>query len=241
MKRIIPALLFGLGLFAAQAHAQTAEELPRDTIPAVQDTLTAIQDTLAAQDTTREETRRERRARERMEREEPEEFVFKDSARLAIEAQTRKAWTRSAIIPGWGQYTNGGLWWIKVPVIYGGYVTAGLVFEFNHRYYREILSEVQYRIANNDAFDNPLYQNYNTQSLINAKDFYRRNRDLTVLITLGWHALNAIEAYVDSMLKNRWSISEDLSFNISPALIPNPQAYAFGSYSPGFTVTFNLH
>src|SRR5690606_5231024 len=125
------------------------------------------------QDTTQEETRRQRRARERQEREAEEEIVFKDSARLAIEAHTRRAWRRSAIVPGWGQYTNGGLWWIKVPVIYGGYVTAGLVFEFNHRYYKEILDEVQFRMDNNDAVLNPLYQNYNTQSLINAKDFYR--------------------------------------------------------------------
>lgn len=236
MRRLATAVFFLWGLLATQAFAQ-ANELPRDTIPP------AIADSLAApQDTTQEETRRQRRARERMEREAAEETIFKDSARLAIEALTRKAWKRSAIVPGWGQYTNGGLWWIKVPVIYGGYVTAGLVFEFNHRYYKEILSEVQFRMDNNDAFLDPLYQNYNTQSLINAKDFYRRNRDLTVLITVGWHALNAIEAYVDSMLKNRWSISDDLSFDISPTLIPNPpQAYAYSPYSAGFKVTFSLH
>lgn len=235
MKLLVTAMLLLWGLLASQAYAQTSD-LPRDTIPPVADSLAV------RQDTTQEETRRQRRARERMEREAEEETIFKDSARLAIEAHTRRAWKRSAIVPGWGQYTNGGLWWIKVPVIYGGYVTAGLVFEFNHRYYRDILSEVQFRLDNNDATLNPLYQNYNTQSLINAKDFYRRNRDLTVLITVGWHALNAIEAYVDSMLKNRWSISEDLSFKVSPTLIPSqPQAFAYAPYSAGFKVTFSLH
>lgn len=235
MKRLVTALLSLWCLYGFPANAQTSD-LPRDTIPAVADSLTV------RQDTTQEETRRQRRARERQEREAEEEIVFKDSARLAIEAHTRRAWRRSAIVPGWGQYTNGGLWWIKAPVIYGGYVTAGLVFEFNHRYYKEILDEVQFRMDNNDAVLNPLYQNYNTQSLINAKDFYRRNRDLTVLVTIGWHALNAIEAYVDSMLKNRWSISDDLSFNVSPTLLPTqPQAFSYNAYRPGFKVTFNIH
>jgi len=234
MSKLVTATLLLLGLYGLQAHAQN-RDVPPDTV-VVADSLTA------RQDTTQEETRRQRRARQRQERQAEEETIFKDSARLAIEAQTRRAWTRSAIVPGWGQYTNGGLWWIKVPVIYGGYVTAGLVFEFNHRYYREILSEVQFRINNNDAFRNPLYQNYNTQSLINAKDYYRRNRDLTVLVTIGWHALNAIEAYVDSMLKNRWSISEDLSFDVSPTLLPShPQAFAYSPYRPGFKVTFTIH
>lgn len=236
MKLAVPAILLLMSVFSTHVYAQETGELQRDSIPSVQDSLSV------QQDTTQEETRRQRRARERMEREAAEETIFKDSARLALEAQTKRVWVRSAIIPGWGQYTNGGLWWIKVPVIYGGYVTAGLVFEFNHRYYKEFLTELQYRTANNDAFLNPTYQNYSTQHLINAKDFYRRNRDLTVLVTVGWHALNAIEAYVDFMLKNRWSVSDDLSFNISPTILPNhPQAFAFSPYSPGIKVTFNIH
>src|SRR5690606_36686132 len=77
--------------------------------------------------------------------------VYKDSVRLALEEKTRKAWKRSLIIPGWGQITNGGLWWIKVPVTYGGFATTVIVFDFNNKYYKSLLKDVQYRLANNHA------------------------------------------------------------------------------------------
>lgn len=155
-----------------------------------------------------------------------EGIVFKDSARLAIEERTRKAYRRSMFVPGWGQITNGGIWWIKVPVIYGGFVTAGLVFEFNNRYYRSILKDVQYRVANNHAYPPDSPYDYiaadpqGTQYLISAKDYYRRNRDITLFATIGWYALNIVEAYVDSMLKFRWEIDEDLQARWTPTVIP---------------------
>lgn len=149
------------------------------------------------------------------------------------------------IVPGWGQVTNGGIWWIKVPVIYGGFVTTGLVFEFNNRYYKSILKDVQYREANNHAIPpNSPYEyieadSQGTQYLIGAKDYYRRNRDLMILVTLGWHALNIVEAYVDSMLKNRWDIGDQYSMQVTPYVAPptpfSPPAPVFG-----FNVKFNF-
>ena len=192
---------------------------------------------------SREERRRRRRAAE----EEPQvPEIFKDSTRLAIEEISRKAWRRSAFIPGWGQYTNRGLWWIKVPVIYGGLVSAGLVFEFNNRYYKEILTEVQYRLANNHAFPpNSEYSyieatQFGTQYMINAKDAYRRNRDLTILVTVGWWGLNIIEAYVDSMLKNRWDLRDDLSFKVQPSIMMPPAGHYSFVPTAGFKATFSF-
>jgi len=152
------------------------------------------------------------------------EEVVKDSARLAVEARSKQVWKRSLILPGWGQVTNGGFWWLKVPVIYGGFVTGILVFDFNQRYYKEYLAEAQYRYNNNDAA--PPWSPYQradkllTTSMVNAKDYHRRNRDLTVLLMVGWWALNAVEAYTSDMLKNRWSIADDLSAKVVPTLIP---------------------
>lgn len=192
------------------------------------------------------ETRRERRARERQEKEEAEPLIYKDSARLAIEETTRKAWRRSAIVPGWGQVTNGGIWWIKVPVIYGGFVTTGLVFEFNNRYYKSILKDVQYRSENNHAYPPDSPYDYidadpqGTQYLITAKDYYRRNRDLMVLATLGWYALNIVEAYVDSMLKNRWDIGDGITMKVNPVISPAPTPFASNVPVFGFNVKFNI-
>jgi hypothetical protein len=66
--------------------------------------------------------------------------LFKDSTELQ---SPRKAVLRSAIIPGWGQARN-GKWW-KVPLVYGGFVGIGLVYDFNQRFYKEFLGESQAR------------------------------------------------------------------------------------------------
>ncbi len=156
--------------------------------------------------------------------------VFKDSIRLALEQQNKRAWKKSLMLPGLGQYANGRLWWLKVPVIYGGFVTSILMFDTNNKRYRSYLKEAQYRVSNHDAYplgsDYPYGGTQTTETFIRGKDYYRRNRDLTVLVTAGWYALNAIEAYVDSMLKTRWTIDDDLSVSVAPTAQPvfNQQA-----------------
>lgn len=172
--------------------------------------------------------------------------VFKDSTRLALEQKTRTAWRRSMFVPGWGQITNGGLWWIKVPVIYGGFATTAIVFNFNNNYYKSILADVQYRLANNHAIPPDSPYDYiaadpqGTQYLTTAKDYYRRNRDFMILITVGVYAINIVEAYVDSMLKNRWDIGDMYTMQVTPYVGPTspftPTTPAFG-----FNVKFNIN
>lgn len=233
MNRLLMILLFAW-VSIGSVRAQEPDSLQRDNIPKQADSLAK-----AAVDTTSEETRKERRQREKREQEatEQEQVVFKDSARLALEALSNRPWKQSLMVPGWGQITNGGWWWLKVPVIYGGFVSAVLVFEFNNRYYHDILGEVQYRMNNNHAIppDTKYPQlgagSQMTDYMINAKDYYRRNRDLTVLVTLGFWGLQAVEAYVNSMLKNRWEIGDDLAFNIAPTLLASPEAsWAYRSH-----------
>lgn len=147
--------------------------------------------------------------------------VVKDSARLAIERMPGQAARRSAIVPGLGQIKN-GRWW-KVPFIYGGLVGTALVFEFNHRYYREVLTELQIRWnrENNipdDRVENPKYAPYQgLDQLRSARDFYRRNRDLSVLVGVGVYAINIIDAYVDAKFF-RWDVSDELAFKVKPSL-----------------------
>ncbi|MGK6351834.1 DUF5683 domain-containing protein [Parapedobacter sp. DT-150] len=246
MNRLFIIALLMLGLTGA-LRAQEPDSLRRDTIPKAVDSLAV--DTIGKADTT--ETRRERRQRERREREalEEKQTVFKDSARLALEAMSVRPGRQSLMVPGWGQISNGGWWWLKVPVIYGGFVSAGLVFEFNNRYYHDILEEVQYRVNNNHAIPpNTKYPNMDagsqaTDYMITYKDYYRRNRDLTVLVTIGWWGLQAVEAYVTSMLKHRWEIDNPLGFKISPTLLPQPAssfAYQSRPYALGFKVGFTF-
>lgn len=169
---------------------------------------------------------RKRLAKEKEDQQKP--IIYKDSARLALEGLTRTAATRSAILPGWGQLFNGGWGYVKAPIIWAGFGGLGYSFVFAQNNYQETLKEVRFRLANQGLNENPKYpMTVPTDWLIGAKDFYRRNRDLTVLLTVGWYALNVIDAYIDAKFK-RYDISDDLSFNIRPTLLqmpPNALAY----------------
>ncbi len=243
-------LLFGILLSFTAVKGQVKDTIPDST------SMVQLQDSLKkaeAQDTTKKETRAERRARKKAEKEREKYYykdILKDSARLEIERLSRVAWKRSLILPGWGQYTNQGLWWIKVPVIYGGFVTSYLVFDYWQWYYKKFLTELQYRERYGQGSQDPDLggeTQWTVQGLVDNKDYARRNRDLTILITVGWYGLNVVEAYVDSILKNRWNISNDLSFKVSPTFIPN-YAYNPGMgvfkganlVSPGVKMTFTI-
>jgi len=163
------------------------------------------------------------------------EEVVKDSVRLALERRTRQAVFRSAVLPGLGQIYN-GRWW-KVPLVYGGFVGVGLVYEFNQRYYKEFLGEAQYRQVNN-TYKNPKYAPYSDQGIIAAKDFYRRNRDLSILAGVAFYAVQMIDAYVDAKFF-RFDVSDELALKLEPSLQGAPFSYAYAVY-PGFKLKLSL-
>lgn len=151
--------------------------------------------------------------------------VVKDSARLAIEAMPRRAAIKSAILPGLGQIYN-KRWW-KVPLVYGGFIGIGLVYEFNQRNYKIFLKEAQYRELNPGKTENRLFAGYTTEGIISIKDSYRRNRDLSILGGLGFYAINIIDAYVDAKFF-RFDISDELSLQLSPSVIQPATVHASG-------------
>lgn len=165
-------------------------------------------------------------------------LLFKDTTKLQ---NPRKAVLRSAVLPGWGQARN-HKWW-KVPLVYGGFVGLGLVYDFNNRYYKELLTESQFRKANQDLsnderFKFEQYKGIPDDQIYNAKDFYRRNRDLTLYSTFGFYLLQMVDAYIDAKLAT-FDISDDLSLKIRPKIyIPS---YAnTGMYAPSAMLTLNL-
>jgi hypothetical protein len=164
--------------------------------------------------------------------------VVKDSARLALEAMPRRAVIRSAILPGLGQITN-KRWW-KVPLIYGGFVGLGLVYQYNEHYYKIFLKEAQFRELNPGKTENPLYAVYSTEGIIAVKDDARRNRDLTILAGIGFYAINIIDAYIDAKFF-RFDISDELSLKVVPVLNQPAYMHAFSDRpSPGIKISLSL-
>lgn len=169
-----------------------------------------------------------------------EPVIYKDSTRLALENLTRTAVRKSAIIPGWGQIQN-GKWW-KVPFVVAGF--GGVVYSFNfaQKNYKLYLSEAQYRFENPTPgeFLHPELANAPTEFVIEAKDFYRRNRDLSVLGGVGFYALQLIDAYIDAKFF-RYDIDDNFSFNIKPSFESNPMVFASNRVALGLKLAVRIN
>ena len=129
----------------------------------------------------------------------------------------------SAIIPGLGQIYNKKYW--KVPVIYAGVGALFYVIGVNSERYDIFKSAYSLRIDGDTntvdeydiSVDNGLPK-YTDESLLNLKDFYRRNRDVSYIFMGVLYMLNVIDAAVDAHFFN-YKITDDLSLKIRPALI----------------------
>ncbi|WP_207535055.1 DUF5683 domain-containing protein [Desertivirga arenae] len=168
--------------------------------------------------------------------------VVKDSARLALERLSKLSTRRSMIVPGWGQITN-KRWW-KVPILYAGFVGLGLVIDFNQRNYKELLKELRYNDSvkgdtSKPQWLNPAFANYNYNNIIDAKDYYRRNRDLSFLLIGALYAVNVIDAYVDATFF-RFDVSKDLSLKLTPSFNPSYALSSGPSLSPAIKLQLSF-
>lgn len=146
----------------------------------------------------------------------------------------KKASIYSALFPGLGQIYNKKYW--KLPIIYGGF--AGLIYGFswNNNLYNEYFeafrtisqysSPVQITpedkeflddFINNPSIDlnNQTHFDHISRQLASGKDFYRRNRDLTIIVMALLHVLNIVDASVDAHFFD-YDISNDISMNFEP-------------------------
>lgn len=226
-RRLVAIMIFMV--LAIMAQGQVRDTIsPADLIS---------KDTFNMQDTSNIPHGKERK---KAKQKEPEPVIYKDSTRLALERLTRSAVRKSAILPGWGQIQN-RRWW-KAPLVVGGFVGIGMSYNFAQKNYKIYLKEAQYRAENPSpgSFENEEFARFSPESIIAAKDFYRRNRDLSVLMGVGFYAIQLIDAYVDAKFF-RYDISNDFSLNFKPSLEPIPLMLADNKAALGFKVAFRIH
>jgi hypothetical protein len=124
----------------------------------------------------------------------------------------KKAAVLSAILPGAGQVYNRKYW--KVPVLAAGAGALVYSFQFNQKNYSLFKTELIHRQAGSAEINTEL-SNLSDANLNELQDFYRRNRDLTVVGMALLYALNILDATVDAHLFD-FNVNEDLSLNIRP-------------------------
>jgi hypothetical protein len=122
----------------------------------------------------------------------------------------------SAILPGLGQAYNKKYW--KIPLVYGALGTGVYFFVINQKEYNRYRDAYKSRLAGftNDEFyldsagNQLVTPRISTDNLENAQEVFRKNKDLSLLITVGLYALNIIDANVDAHLL-QYNVDENLS------------------------------
>jgi hypothetical protein len=78
---------------------------------------------------------------------------------------------------------------------------------------------------------------FSSAALLNGRNYYRRNRDLSVILAVIAYGLNVMEANVGAHLNN-FDISDDLSLNWQPNVFQISQTGVIPA--PGLTLNFRL-
>lgn len=140
-----------------------------------------------------------------------------------------KAVLFSAIFPGLGQIYNRKYW--KLPIVYGAFVGCTYAITWNNKNLKDY-SQAYGDILGPDPEKNNSWENFlpvganpsdyinNTnfqETLKRRKDFYRRYRDLSIIIAVGVYVLCMVDSYVDAQLFN-FDISPDLSMRVMPSM-----------------------
>jgi hypothetical protein len=168
-----------------------------------------------------------------------------------------------ALIPGMGQIYNRKYW--KLPLVYGGFMAFMYAVTWNGKNYQDYWGayrsimhdsevygqlvkeangvDVPYEFSREwtdfipstdykSAVNNVGYQN----TFKSRKDFFRRNRDLSIILTIGFYLISMVDAYVDAELFN-FDISPDLSMRVAPVV--SPQTH-FSTQSIGVNCSFTF-
>lgn len=128
----------------------------------------------------------------------------------------RKAALYSAIVPGLGQAYNHKFW--KIGVVYGamGGLTGFLVVSnANMNRYQEALL---LRLDGDPNTIDTEFSGLTDGAVRSQRDFYRRNRDISILGLVAVYALQIIDANVDAHLRE-FKINRDLSLHLEPSLL----------------------
>lgn len=127
----------------------------------------------------------------------------------------KKAAIYSAVLPGLGQIYNKKYWYIKVPIIYGGFVGIGYMINYNQELYIKYRNEYRNRL-NCPSFVSSGDISFLSDSAVKLRrDSYRRYRDMNIMMAFGWYGINILEAAVSGHFLN-FDVSDDLSLNIQP-------------------------
>ena len=134
-------------------------------------------------------------------------------------SSVKKATTLSMICPGAGQVYNGSFW--KVPI---------------YQRYRKAYNLLT------DGDDNTVDEfkgRHSATVLKNTRDAFRRNRDLSIILTGAFYLLNVVDAHVDAHLQD-YDISDELAINVTPSILDISTPTSGRTQGVGLSMSINF-
>jgi len=125
------------------------------------------------------------------------------------------------VLPGLGQAYNGKYW--KIPIVWGALGVSGYAIFYNTQQYE--LAVRDYLVSESD--DDRIVRGW------------RRNMELSYIVTALIYGLQILDAYVDANLYS-WEVNDNLSLGISPSLQPMMSHTSLSGYSGGLTCSFKI-
>jgi hypothetical protein len=173
-----------------------------------------------------------------------------DTLTTRFKPDPKKAYLMAAVFPGVGQAYNRQYW--KLPMVYGGFCGFLYAITWNNKNYTDYRNAYFDLVLDNQKDPNGehpenwsqswldfvpasvdparYFASSNFQSnLKSGKDFYRRNRDLSIILSIAFYLICVADSYVDAQMYD-FDVSPDLSLRFSPEIRPDPfgrsQTYA---------------
>lgn len=129
-----------------------------------------------------------------------------------------KAAFYSAILPGLGQAYNKKYW--KIPFVYAALGSGVYFYSLNNKNYNRVRNAFKLRINNKpdefDGLDGNIF--LSEDALISAQKSYKKDRDLSLLVSVGLYVLQVLEASTNAHLLQH-NVNNNLTIN--PKLIKN--------------------
>ena len=127
-----------------------------------------------------------------------------------------KAAIMSACLPGLGQIYNKKYW--KLPIVYAGFGILTYFIVTNAQEYSKY-KNAYIASVNDDSTSQyqDLINKYSEEDLLSAREYYRRNLEVSCILTGVFYILNIVDAAVDAHLFT-FNISKDLSLKLDPVV-----------------------
>lgn len=111
----------------------------------------------------------------------------------------------SAVLPGLGQGYTKKYW--KIPIVYAAIGTGVYFYLENNSRYNDLRDAFKQRLA---GIREGEFSQFSQEQLIDLQDRFRREQELSLLLTAAAYLLNIVDANVTAHLQ-QYNINEDLS------------------------------